>query len=67
MENDAKIHEGSNCENENVAAAKVDAGRHLGVSKCAKCRKQITGLGTFRVHKQTCLVSHDAMTPLIML
>ena len=28
--------------------------RHLGVSKCEKCGKSMIGLGTIRVHRQTC-------------
>ena len=28
---------------------------HLGVSKCGKCKKIIMGLGTIRLHRQTCL------------
>ena len=40
--------------------------RHLGVSKCAKCGKQIIGLRTLRVHSQACLVSPYAMTLLML-
>ena len=32
--------------------------RHLGVSKCEKCGKNLVGLRLIRVHRQTCLAPY---------